>query len=130
MKRILLVSGMLTLALAGVGNAQATASLASADGRYTQVQIKKMASNAHTPEQYITLAGYYLNEQAKYLRQAAEEKQEWLRRSQNVMVVAAKYPRPVDSSRYRYEYFTYEAAEAQGLAEKYGKLAASEPMNK
>jgi hypothetical protein len=106
------------------------ASQVATDGHYTQAQLKQMARDAQTPEQYRVLAGYYLNRRDTFLRQAAEEKQELARRSQNVMVVAAKYPRPVDSSRYRYEYFTYEAGEAQKLAEKFRQLAAPAAVSK
>ena len=51
---------------------------------------------------------YFRAQQTKYQRQAQEEKAEWERRSQNVTGPAAKYPRPVDSSRDRYEYFEYK----------------------
>ena len=43
--------------------------------------------------------------------QAQSEKAEWDRRSQNTTGISQKYPRPVDSSRNRYEYFTYEAGQ-------------------
>ena len=130
MKRILFASSMLWFALAGVGNAQGSASTATASEHYSQAQVNQLVRDAHSTEQYKALADYFLDRQNKYLRQAADEKQEWVRRSQNVTVLAAKYPRPVDSSRYRYEYFTYKAAQAKELAERFGKLAAPAPVDK
>jgi hypothetical protein len=65
-----------------------------------------------------------------YLRQAAEEKKEWERRSQNVTSAAAKYPRPADSSRNLYEYYMYKASKAETLEAKYSQLAApNAPVN-
>jgi hypothetical protein len=87
--------------------------------------LKKMARDAHTPSQYAVLAGYYDGRQKDYLAQAAEEKQEWVRRSANIMLTAAKYPRPVDSAHYLYDYYTYKAMEAGQLAAKYSQLAGS-----
>jgi hypothetical protein len=115
-----------------MGSAQGTASSTENGTHYTQAQLKQLKNGAHTPEQYKALADYYLDRQNNFLRQAAEEKQEWIRRSQgvmSVMMVAAKYPRPVDSSRIRYEYLTYKAAEAESQAEKYGQMAAQEPVH-
>jgi len=100
------------------------ASSAENDTHYTQAQLKQMARDAHTPEQYNALAGYYEKQQSDYLHQATEEKQEWVRRSQNIVSIAAKYPRPVDSARYLYEYYAYKAAEAGQLAAKYSQLSA------
>jgi hypothetical protein len=127
MKRILIAAGILSFALAGVGDAQATASTAGNGAHYTQAQLRQMVRDAHTPEQYKALAGYYAGRHTYYLQQAAEEKQEWVRRSQNIMVVAAnKYPRPVDSARNLYEYYMYKASEAGDLAAKYRQMAAPE----
>jgi len=130
MKRILIAAGILSFALAGVGSAQETASSAANGTHYTQGQLKQLVRDAHTPKQYRTLADYYAGRQNNYLRQAEEEKQEWVRRSQNIMGVAAKYPRPADSARNLYEYFTYKASETGALAVKYSQLAAQEPPAK
>jgi hypothetical protein len=87
-------------------------------------QLKQMAKDAHTPEQYTALAQSYSQLEKSYLAKAAEEKQEWDRRSQNTMSLYAKYPRPVDSARNLYEYYAYKASEAGALATKYSQLAA------
>ena len=124
MKRNLCAATLLTFALAGMGSAQGASPAAASGAQYTQAQIEQLAHNANTPEQYSVLAGYYGKQHKDYLQQAAEEKQEWIRRSQNIVSIAAKYPRPVDSARYLYEYYTYKASEAGSLAAKYELLAA------
>jgi hypothetical protein len=92
--------------------------------------LKELALNAHSPAQYAVLASYYGERKTDYLRQAAEEKTEWERRSQNITGVLAKYPRPVDSARNLYEYYMYKASEAGSLEAKYQQLAApNAPVN-
>jgi hypothetical protein len=118
---------ILSFALAGVASAQTTASSAEEGTHYTRAQVKELARDAHTPAQYSALAAYYGAQQRDYLRQAAEEKQEWIRRSQNIVSIAAKYPRPVDSARYLYEYYATMAAESGRLAAKFSQLSAPEP---
>jgi hypothetical protein len=123
MKSTLFTLGVLSFALAGIASAQPTASSGASGSQFTSAQLKKMAAKAHTPEQYSVLASAYSARQQSYLQQAAEERKEWIRRSQNIMVAAAKYPRPVDSARYLYEDYTNEAAKAGQLAAKYQQLA-------
>lgn len=127
MNRILLAASMLAFTIAGVSKAESAASSAANSVHYTQAQLKQMIRDANSPQQYKALADYFSSRQSDYLKQAAEEKQEWIRRSQNVMVVAAKYPRPVDSARYLYEYYLYEASEAGSLADKYQRLTSAQP---
>jgi len=124
MKRSLFAACILSLAYAGAGIAQGTASSPETGAQYTQAQLKQLALTAHAPAQYAALANYYGKQQSDYLQKAAEEKQEWVRRSQNIMGVAAKYPRPVDSARNLYEYYMYKASEAGTLQAKYTRLAA------
>ena len=130
MTRNLLATCVLSLAFAGVGYAQGTASSPGPGAHYTQAQLKQLALNAHAPEQYTALSSYYGAQKADYLQQAAEEKKEWERRNQNVMSIAAKYPRPVDSARNLYEYYMYKANEAGTLEAKYSRLATPDaPVN-
>lgn len=129
MKGTLFAVGVLSLGLAGVAGAQSAASSAGDGSHYTPAKLKKMAAEARTPEQYGVLAGAYAQRQASYLQQAAEERREWIRRGQNVVSMAAKYPRPVDSARYLYEYYSYEATEAGQRAAKYGQMAAPAPAD-
>ena len=124
MTRNLLATCVLSLAFAGVGNAQGTASSPETGAQYTQAQLKQLALNAHAPAQYTALASYFGEQKTNYLQLAAEEKKEWDQRSQNVVSVAAKYPRPVDSARNLYEYYMYKASKAGTLEAKYIRLAA------
>jgi hypothetical protein len=124
MNRNLFAVCLLSFALAGVASAQATASSAENGTHYTHAQLKEMARNAQTPAQYSALAAYYGDRQMDYLQLAAKEKQEWVRRSQNAASIGAKYPRPADSARYLYEYYTTMAAKSGQLAAKYGQLPA------
>jgi len=87
-------------------------------------QLKEMIRSARSVEQYQTLASYYRSRQQSFEQKAQSEKVEWDRRSQNVVGPAAKYPRPVDSSRNRYEYFTYEAQQMGQQAAHYETLTA------
>ena len=92
--------------------------------RYTHSELRKMVQEAHTEQQYKELASYFRSRQQAFEQQAQVEKVEWSRRSQNVTSMAAKYPRPVDSSRNRYEYFIYEAGKMSQQAEHYESLSA------
>jgi hypothetical protein len=90
---------------------------------YTRAEIQDMARNAHTAEEYRVLAEYYRSRQLTYELCARAEMHEWVRRTFDVSS-PDKYPSPEDSSRYRYEYFTYEAAKMGMLAARYSMLAA------
>jgi len=125
MKLNLIAAGVVLLTCVNVGTAQAPAAAGGTAPHYSNSHLKQMMREAHTPEQYSALASYYSSSRQDFLQKAAEEKLEWERRSQNVMSVAAKYPRPVDSARYLYEYYIQEAAEAGGLSAKYSRLLAS-----
>jgi hypothetical protein len=93
--------------------------------QYSKSDIRRMMREARTVDQYHALADYFRSQQQHLERQAQAEKEEWQRRSQNTSSLAAKYPRPADSSRNRYEYFSYEAQEMQRQAAHYDDLAAS-----
>jgi hypothetical protein len=128
MKRIIFACGVLSFVLAAAGQGQAPISSPQNSTHYTHGQIKKMLQDAHTPDQYKALENYYSEQQRSYSTQAAEERQEWIRRSQGTTALSAKYPRPADSARNLYEYLTYRASQAGTLSEKYGQMAvAAEP---
>jgi hypothetical protein len=124
MKGNLIALCILSFSFAGMGHAQATNSSAQNATQLTKTQAKQLLQSAHTPDQYRALADYYGKQQKFFQQQAEEEKQEWIRRSQNVTAVAAKYPRPVDSARNLYEYYAYKESEAGQLANKFAHLAA------
>jgi hypothetical protein len=123
MKGFFFAACILSGALVGIGSANGSVSSAEEGDHYTRAQLKQLARDAHTPEQYRTLAGYYEKQHKDYLQQAAEEKQEWVRRGQNVMGAAAKYPRPSDSARNLYEYYVEKATKAGLLSAKYTQMA-------
>jgi glutamate/tyrosine decarboxylase-like PLP-dependent enzyme len=130
MTRNLVALCILSFSLAGVGLAQATDSSAQNGTQLTKAQAKQLLHSAHTPDQYRVLADYYGNREKYFQQQAAEERHEWIRRSQNVIVVAAKYPRPADSARNHYEYYASKQKEAGQSAEKFAHLAAPDsPTN-
>lgn len=87
-------------------------------------EVQKMIREAHTPQQFEALAAYFRTQQQGFEKQAQSEKQEWERRSQNVTGPAAKYPRPVDSSRNRFEYFNYEARQMAQQTAHFESLSA------
>ena len=121
-----LVLCIVSLGMAASGSAQVPGSAAQSGAQLTKAEAKQLIRSAHTADQYKALAGYYSAQQASYLRQAAEEEKEWQRRSQNIVSIAAKYPRPVDSAHYLYEYYAYEASETGKLAVKYDRLSGFE----
>src|ERR1035441_5289794 len=110
--------GVLPFVLVVVATSQESATPKQGEKHYTHAQLKNLLQDAHTPEEYNSLALYYGNLQKHYLLVAAEEKREWERRSQNVMGTFAKYPRPVDSAHYLCEYYGLKATEAEGLSEQ------------
>jgi hypothetical protein len=92
--------------------------------KHSQSEIKQMIRDAHSAQQYHEIAAYFESRQQSFEQQAQSEKLEWERRSQNVTGPAAKYPRPVDSSRNRYEYFSYEAQQMALQAQHFESLSA------
>jgi hypothetical protein len=103
------------------GSAQVSHNLDQDNELHTQAQLNQLTREANTPRQYQALAAYYANQQKYFLQQAADKKAEWERRSQNVVGVLAKYPRPVDSARYLYESFVEKANEAGLRSAKYSE---------
>lgn len=92
---------------------------------YSHSELRKMIQEAHTDQQYKELASYFRSRQQAFEQQAQAEKLEWARQGQTVTGSAAKYPRPVDSSKNRYEYLTYEAVQMSQRAAHYESLSAT-----
>jgi hypothetical protein len=123
-------ASLIALTLTLSGDAQTTPPSVGAATHYTQAQLKAMAKEAHSPAQFGAVAGGYAALQKEYLTKAAEEKQEWERRSAQIQLTAAKYPRPVDSAHYLYDYYTLMAQDAQQRSSRYHQLAtAPSPLN-
>jgi hypothetical protein len=89
----------------------------------SRAELQTMVRSAHSTLQYQTLATYFRFRQQALQKQARAEIAEWDRRSQITAAVTQKYPRPVDSSRNRYEYFTYEANQMGQQAAHYESLS-------
>ena len=115
-RKILGAASLFVLAV-GVASAQPQTS-----PQYSHAELQKMIANAHTPQQYQALATYFRSQQKLFEQQAQSEKQEWDRRSQITAATYQKYPRPADSSRNRYEYFTYEAQQMSQQAAHFESL--------
>jgi len=128
MKRIVFAACVLSLALACAGNAQSTASSLETRAHYSKSELKKMKRAANSPTQYEALATYFSEQHSTYSQKAAEAKKEWERRSLNVTSAAAKYPRPVDTARYIYEYYLQKASEAGTLEAKFSHLASPDTL--
>ena len=92
---------------------------------YSRAELQTMIRSAHSPDQYKALASYFRSRQQALEKKALAEKAEWERRSQISAAVVQKYPRPVDSSRNRYEYLTYEAGQASKQAAQYEGMLTS-----
>ena len=88
-------------------------------------QAEQMLHSARTVEQYQMLAGYFHARQLVFEEKAQAEKAEWDRRSQITAASYQKYPRPADSSRNRYEYFTYEAQQMAQQAAHFESLSTT-----
>lgn len=92
---------------------------------YSSAELQTMIRSAHSTQQYQTLATYFRSRQEAFEKQALAEKTEWNRRSQITAAVYQKYPRPVDSSRNRYECLMYEANQMGQQAAHYESLSTN-----
>ena len=90
---------------------------------HSRAELKQQIAIAHTPEQYRALASYYRQQEGSFRAQQAEEKIVWEQRAQNTTSTAQKYPRPVDSAHYLYDYYAYEADRSAQQATHYERLA-------
>lgn len=117
--KIKIVSSLVVLA-AGMAFAES-----QSGSEYSHVELQTMIRSAHSAPQYQALASYFRTRQQVLAKQAMVEKAEWERRGEMTAAVAQKYPRPVDSSRNRYEYFKYEANRMGQQAAHYESLSAN-----
>jgi|SRR5271154_5845335 len=92
---------------------------------YSRAELKQLIAIAHTPEQYKALASYYRQQERSFRARQAEEKLIWEQRAQNTTSTAQKYPRPVDSAHYLYDYYAYEADRSAQQATHYEQLAGT-----
>ena len=119
----LVAAALLALAV-GISHAQPQTST-----RYSHAELQTLIHEAHTPQQYQTLASYFRSQQQSMVQQAQAEKAEWDRRSQITTGIYQKYPRPADSSRNRYEYFASQADQMGLQAAHYDSLSEGVPQS-
>jgi hypothetical protein len=82
-------------------------------------QLKQLIREAHTPEQYQTLATYFRAQEKLYNDKAAVEKQEWDRRAAITTGPEMKPPTGADSARNLYQYYVEKSQEMATLASNY-----------
>jgi hypothetical protein len=122
MRASLLTAGIIGLALAAVP-AFAQSSPATAESQPTPAQVKQMAREAQTPQQFAALADYYQAQSRTYSRMASAEMTEWSRRAEMVTPLSEKWPRPADSARNLSEYYRYKAEKLAATAAQYSRMA-------
>lgn len=91
--------------------------------QYSPAQVRQMAREARTAQQYGELADYYQMRRRMFVRKAAEEMDEWARRNAVITPLSEKWPRPVDSARNLHDYYVYQAAKSAAASARYSKLA-------
>lgn len=88
-----------------------------------RVDLSRLQRDARTAEQYSKLADHYADRQRTFKRKAAEMMHLWAERSAMITPLSEKWPRPVDSARNLYDYYSYKAAQSAALVAKYSRLA-------
>ncbi len=94
---------------------------------YTSAQIRKMAHEARTVQQYTVLADYYATRRRMWQQKAAEAMHLWAERNAVITPLSEKWPRPVDSARNLHDYYQAMANESAALVDRYNRLADSAP---
>jgi hypothetical protein len=123
MNRTCLLIATLSLIVPLGASGQSTVQTAGISTPMSASELQSLIKSAHTTEQYQQLATYYHQREAMYRSKAADEKAERDRRAQVNAALMQKYPRPVDSSEYRYEAFSADADHAAVQAAHYDQLA-------
>ena len=121
--RFRLIAGVAVLACAVASGSLRAA--ATPGQNWSHAELKRVMQNAHTTEDYLGLASYFRWRQQEFEQKAHDELVFWAQRSMNVALEAAKYPRPADSSKNRYDYFVYEAQKMSAQADRYQSLSES-----
>lgn len=89
---------------------------------YTRAQIKRLAREANSSEQYTRIADYYARQQSMYQAKVVEMMHLWRQRNEMYYRVE-KWPRPIDSARNLHDYYEYKANEAAKLQSQYRRQA-------
>ena len=98
----------------------------SPDVALVQTDMAQQVKQAHDASDYRALAVRFHEQEQVYRAKAAEEKSEWERRQQITVSIAEKYPRPVDSAHYLYDYYSQKADQMSKNAAKYEARAAAQ----
>jgi len=115
----------LTVRLAAA--AQSTVTTPTLSAPMSSHKLHNAIKSAQSSAQYKQLATYYHQQEGIYRARATEEKIEEDRRAKVNVASYQKYPRPVDSSRYRYEMFSADADRAAVQAAHWDQLATGTP---
>jgi hypothetical protein len=107
------------MAIALAAGSVAARAQSSVPVKYSKAELKQQKQEARTDRQYEALAKYFRSRQEDFEQQAQVEKAEWQQLSQNVSGSAAKYPRPVDAAKNRYDYLTNKAQQMSQEAALY-----------
>jgi hypothetical protein len=127
LRRTLLSFAVLVVALTA-GTVPAAASTRPSDNPdYTPAQVRKMAREAHTVQQYTVLADYYQTRQRMFKRKAAEEMHLWAQRNAVITPLSEKWPRPVDSARNLYDYYVAMENDSAAKVAHFNQLADAAP---
>lgn len=113
------------MAIALAAGSVAARAQSSVPVKYSSAELKQQKQEARTQKQYEALAKYFRSRQQDFEQQAQVEKAEWEQLSQNVSGSAAKYPRPVDAAKNRYEYLTNKAQQMSQEAALYESQEAA-----
>lgn len=84
---------------------------------FTRSELRRLIRNAHTDEQYQTLATCFRALETHFRRKAADQDQEYQRL--RFRTLPAKYPTPADSAKGLRDYYRYRAAQADVMAAKF-----------
>ena len=106
--------------------AYANPMIGSPDVAPVQTNMSQQVKQAHDASSYRELAVRFHQQEQVYRAKAAEEKAEWERRQQITVSIAEKYPRPVDSAHYLYDYYSQKADQMSKSAADYEARAAAQ----
>ena len=124
MNRTCLLNAALLLAIPVAVLAQSASQTTSSFAPMSKHELQPLIKSAHSSAEYKQLATYYHHQEAIYRAKAADERAERDRRAKVNAALYQKYPRPVDSSQYRYEAFSADADKAYIQATHFDQLAA------
>jgi hypothetical protein len=127
LRRTLLSFAVLVVALSTGAGPVAAATRPSDNPDYTPAQIRKMAREAHTVQQYTLLADYYQTRQRMFKRKAAEEMHLWAERNAVMTPLSEKWPRPVDSAHNLYDYYVAMENDSAAKVAHFNQLADTAP---